>query len=532
VEDKNHSRGPKAVQLSISFMSRSDNSGARAQQARKASEAETKEPKSRNNSTSSESSIAKSDVSPVWDTSVSQMSSSGTIEIVAEDVSSTTELTPAILTTPASCGQPVNPLDDRYFYFFLSSMPYVLPYARLFPSVVDNIFARSVMHITLRHSVLSISSMVADYRLQRSMDRFHNQYITSLHMIQNSIQEMDIDEGTTIAVFLVLWIDVVRAELRSSRKHLRGLYLLLQELQKKYRPPEDTTQGMMVDKSGGVGVSPLIMQIWRIAIRLDFTTSLYLVQPPVFPLIPPEQQDLHVKWIAISTPDGDTAEWALAAFAMDNLMHRACHLATQARSLRNSPGYVPEMEVQILAAANVLLAQIDEWHNRPIVQHAKRLEEEQFKCSTSDSSPSSVDEELWTFLDHPPRRILNHFYGNLEISSLATAIYISFITYPDIGPAPYPQRFLDAVEICQIMAGLGEDTPHTASSKIWIVFVAGAALGGVRSKRESEWLLWRMKKILAMFPLMKDAITTYPRLWDTEGDFWDEMDKVQALLYQ
>jgi hypothetical protein len=41
-----------------------------------------------------------------------------------------------------------------------------------------------------------------------------------------------------------------------------------------------------------------------------------------------------------------------------------------------------------------------------------------------------------------------------------------------------------------------------------------------------------MKRILQMFPLMKDAVTAYPQLWDAEGDFWDEMDKVQALLYQ
>src|SRR6202035_116060 len=115
---------------------------------------------------------------------------------VEEEAASITELTCPIFTTPVAQGQPVNPIDDRYFYFFLDSMPYILPYTRLFPSVVNDIFARSVMHITLRHSVLSISSMVADYRLRRGMDRFHNQYIISLRMIQNSIQEMDVDEGT------------------------------------------------------------------------------------------------------------------------------------------------------------------------------------------------------------------------------------------------------------------------------------------------------------------------------------------------
>lgn len=360
------------------------------------------------------------------------------------------------------------------------------------------------------------------------MERFHFLYISALHKIQEAISTLSVDEGTAIAVFLVLWIDVVRAELRSSRKHLRGLYLLLQELQKKFRTP-DSKPGMLVSQYGCVGVSPLIMQIWRIAIRLDFTTSLYLVDPPVFPLIPTEEQELHRQWILLSTPNIEAAEWALASFAQDNLIHRACHLAAQARAVRNSPRYTPAMEYAIQVQVEKLHQENKDWYNRPIVQRANAVERAaQSDCSTNDTL---VDEEAWQFLDYPPLRIVNHFYANLLNHSLATSIYISLIANPEIGPGPSRERHADAVRICRILAGLGEDTPHTASSKIWIIFLAGAAFGGWRSKEEADWLIWRMEKIVKVFPLMKNALQIYSGMWQLEGDFWEEMDKLQAKLY-
>jgi hypothetical protein len=483
-------------------------------------------------------------IDKVQNNSQSSTSSDTIVEVEEVEVKSQStprEIVSRILKSPvASEEETVNSIDNRYFYFFLSHMASILPYTSLFPFIISDVFARCVPHITLRHSVLSISSMIVDYRLQRSMDRFHFLYIMSLQKIQNAIERMSLDEGTTIAVFLILWIDVVRAELRSSRKHLRGLYLLLQELQKNYRPPE-SAPGMLVDQRGGLGVSPLIMQIWRIAIRLDFTTSLYLVEAPIFPPIPPEQQDLHRRWISLSTMDEETADWALAAFAQDNLIHRACHVASQARLLRKSPTYTPEVEAQIRIATAKLAKQCRDWFERRIVRIAEAEEQAaQLKSSVSSESTSpsdtpstATDERLSSFLDYPQRQIVNPFYANLVVSARASSIYISLIAHPTIGPDPDPQRFKDAVDICQILAALGEDRPNTASSKIWVVFLTGAALGGLtRNPRETQWLLWRMQGIVRMFPLMKDAVATYEKLWEAKGDFWDEMDKAQAKLYK
>jgi hypothetical protein len=64
------------------------------------------------------------------------------------------------------------------------------------------------------------------------------------------------------------------------------------------------------------------------------------------------------------------------------------------------------------------------------------------------------------------------------------------------------------------------------------VFLAGVTFGGVRrNEREARWLLEKMEAITKMFPLMRDATDAYQKLWNVEGDFWDEMDKIQKILY-
>lgn len=524
VDDKQSHRGPKAVQLRIYLdLAVGITIGPKAGNRKATDESVTEDvPKPRKKSIE--------DVEPKTiqprderNESITTISSADTQDIAEEPSSLEADIVCRIRRQPIAQEDLIESIDNRYLSFFLYTMPHVLPYTRLFPSIVNDVFSRSVVHRTLRHSVLSISSMIADYRLRRGMERFHYNYITSLRMIQNSIQNMDVDEATTIAVFLVLWIDVVRAELRSSTKHLRGLYLLLQEIQKKYRPP-DMDGGMFIDQSGGVGVSPLIMSIWRLAIRLDWTTSLYLCSTPVFPTIPAEQQDFHRRWVILTNPDVTTAEWALATFAQDNLMHRACHLAARARATRLSPKYTAEMEWGISMAAAELHKENDGWYQRPIVQMAQVMEE-----SMQFTHPDSPSEDPYIFSDYPSRHICNHFYANLYISSLAANIYISLITDPQIGPGTETNRFMDAVKICQTLSRLRDDKSQPESSKIWIIFLAGIAFGGYRSPRESKWLFWRVHQILKSFPLMKKSVDAYEKMWNVEGDFWDEMDKIQVL---
>jgi len=413
-------------------------------------------------------------------------------------------------------------------------MSRVLPYTTIFPLVVRDIFARCITHPGLRHSVLCISSMIADHWLKRPMDRFHFQYITSLQKIQHAIRDMFLDEPITIAVFFILWIDAIRGDLWASRKHARGLYLILQELQKRYRQSDtwgDQDPQILIDESGStVGITTLIMQIWRMAIRVDVSTSMFLVQRPVFPSVAVESQDLHRNWIRDSTPDHGSTEWALATFALDNLLHRACHVACQARTMRRSPSYNPDLEFQILQATNELAHQNREWFQRVVVRAAEANEQAaQLDGGTSGSTAPDFSD---TFLEFPRRLVKNVFYANLVMYAYAVSIYISLIAYPKIGSTGVRQRYSDAVEMCKILASLGEGSSEmSASSRVLILFLVGVAFGGLRqSRRETEFVKARVTELVRMFPLMKDAVAAYQAVWEGEGDFWDAMDDVQQAL--
>ena len=63
-----------------------------------------------------------------------------------------------------------------------------------------------------------------------------------------------------------------------------------------------------------------MMHIWRVSIKIDWTASLFLVEPPILPQIP-AAEDLHRQWIMKSAFATD-ADWALTAFSLDNLIHK------------------------------------------------------------------------------------------------------------------------------------------------------------------------------------------------------------------
>src|SRR5262249_43928907 len=128
----------------------------------------------------------------------------------------------SVTRTPEFTDGLVDSLDSRYFFFFLSAIPHLLPYTALFPTAVGDIFARGAEHPCVRYSVISVASRVVDHRLRRPLDRFQSNYIITLQLIQKALQNLVIDEGLAIAVFLLSWIDVVRSNFDATRKHLKG----------------------------------------------------------------------------------------------------------------------------------------------------------------------------------------------------------------------------------------------------------------------------------------------------------------------
>jgi hypothetical protein len=349
---------------------------------------------------------------------------------------------------------------------------------------------------------------MADHHLSRPLDRFQLQYINALQMIQKSLQTMELDEGIAIAVFLVLWIDAVRADLGAVRKHLKGFHLILQELQVQ---------------SGGAGLSPLILDIWRIAFRLDWTANLYLGMEPVFPSISTTQEDTYLQWLEISVAGRQKSEWAIATFALDNLLNRSCRTAVQARQIRRSEVYSTQHEAIIQYKVAKLEEDIKTWRQSPLIQSAELLEQ-----AAQGQTPTSIE---GSFLDYEPLNVFNPFYVNLLNASRSILLYTSLIASPHMGFSIVPERFPLAVDICRTLAALEKDQSLPLSSRIWMHYLAGVAFGGSRhAPREVEWLCEKMEYVGKVFPLTKSTVLAAMRLWEVEGNFWDELEGNREML--
>jgi hypothetical protein len=169
--------------------------------------------------------------------------------------------------------------DLPYISFFLAEMSNVLPYVTLFPSTVPSLFASSIHHPALRHSVLSVSSLISDKKHRRGKQRALEHLQKSLKLLQASLSAPSVDEGIAIAIFLLVYFGVANGEHSSARKHLAGLHLVLTQLQQEH-----------LARNAGVAspyaISPLTMLVWRMAVRMDFVMALVYGQRPIFPMYP------------------------------------------------------------------------------------------------------------------------------------------------------------------------------------------------------------------------------------------------------
>ena len=181
-----------------------------------------------------------------------------------------------LIHSPAPVPTPDIPTSDLpYFTFFLEQMSNILPYVNLFPSAPSNVFSASLQHPALRHSILSISALIADKKSDRGRVTALDHLQKSLKHLQTSLSAVEVDEGMAISIFLLAYFNVGSGEHATARKHLHGLQLVLEQLKQNH-----------LARNGGVpspyAVSPLTMLIWRMAIRMDFIISIMYSQPPIF----------------------------------------------------------------------------------------------------------------------------------------------------------------------------------------------------------------------------------------------------------
>ena len=391
--------------------------------------------------------------------------------------------------------------DQKYFNFFLTQLRSVLAYSNLFPAIVDSIFVQATQNRMLMHTVLSVSSHIADRSVGRPLIRSYVHKQQAIALLQKAISSSEIEEGLIIAVFLLAWNEVASGEL-SARHHLQGLYLLLQKF-----------QGQTQNTSN---VTPSIMLIWRIAIRHDYLLSMFSKEPPVFPSISLNQDELHRQWIekiVISRdPNDHSADWALAHFALDNLIHHACHLSKKCIRLRRRHNHFPELEGSLQTEISILQKAHESWISRPIVRQAELTE--LFAQKVPFQSEGS-------FLHHPPMNIKNQFYANIRSHWNSIGVYISLIAYPHI--TIIPARLAHAVSICRAHASLGAGNNVSSSGKVVWLFWAAVAYG---PGFEAAWVENCLRGVRHVFPRLKTMARRVCEVVDSKGEFWDEFERI------
>jgi len=208
-----------------------------------------------------------------------------------------------------------------------------------------------------------------------------------------------------------------------------------------------------------------------------------------------EEEGEHQQWIlrySDSEDQAHDAEWAEAWFALDALMHRTCHVATQVHKWREDLRRQKDDFLVILIKDKIdsLSTAHRKWRERSVVRRRDDEEREKTLSLTSDLDNASLQSIIpgtlreghsWTsesgFLDYTPMRIFDPFFASRLNNWRAIKLLISLIRNPEWAPYDGP-RFVTALDLCRTHAALGDEKNFLGAEKAVGLFLAGIAFGG------------------------------------------------------
>jgi hypothetical protein len=249
----------------------------------------------------------------------------------------------------------VDDLDAPYFTFFVNKMGKSFGYSEYFPDFVPDLLARAVYNIALRHPILFSSAFVLDAVRRKPLVRFYTHRQVALSILQRSLADGVLDEGTALAVFLFAWIDGATGRLAgSAQNHLRGLTGICKVLREQ--------QGEL---------SPLLQLALKFVLRMDFWFAHFRATLPTLPPVTSDEMFAPQSWT--SAADSRAAQWASASFILDALRHKIAHVSILAEADRVANGdLTPDMLFQILDVE----IELDRWQQLPIISRAESFEKQ------------------------------------------------------------------------------------------------------------------------------------------------------------
>jgi len=171
--------------------------------------------------------------------------------------------------------------DDPYFNFFLSELSRCFPYVNLFPWAAARLFSTSRLHPALRQSVIAVASLIADNGVggaQQSHFKAREHLQQALIQLQSQISATGADEGIAISSFLLAHFSMMLGDYQTAKKHLNGMKVILVSLDSG---GSRFVHGVAVPSP--LKVDELTMLFWRMAIRIDFISSVACGNSPILP---------------------------------------------------------------------------------------------------------------------------------------------------------------------------------------------------------------------------------------------------------
>lgn len=162
--------------------------------------------------------------------------------------------------------------DDSYFNFFFTELSKAFPYVYLFPWTAATLFSSSNHNPALRHAVLAVAALTTDP--EEAHTEALNHLTIAIQGLRNRLSSADATEAEAIICFLLAHFSIAVGDPQSARKHLNGMCGLL----KKISSAEAFPNPASADK--------LTVLIWRMAIRVDYISSIACGEAPVLPRYP------------------------------------------------------------------------------------------------------------------------------------------------------------------------------------------------------------------------------------------------------
>lgn len=428
------------------------------------------------------------------------------------------DLTPLYTQMRSPSSDIIQDFECPYVHLFLEKLPVNMGIGYLFPSVFGTIFAHAMSNDGLRFMILAVSSLLADNMARRPPLHAYRYLQMAIPQIQQALTNSFIDDALVYSVFLAAYLHLICGELASARRHLEGLRLLLQRY---HASPEELQPNM----------PPELMLIWRMAIRMDHLWAIG-DQEAIFPAVA-KQDGIRRRWVQrlVDYSHPELGDWALAQFALDDLLSRAIAINRRAIQLRSSSGYDVQLsENAIRNESQKLLEEHQAWNERPCVKAATEQYERE-RNFVEENKLQWFEEETLPFLHYPPLKIDKNF-GAIRIQYFWVLIYITFITDPQPGVYPF-ERFQAAINFCRTYAAVRWTQTCGLCRVIIGLYLSGLTLGEPSypaGKGAAEllltiefgWIAERLEEIdrvcglRAGLPVLNILRTT----WRSEGSHW------------